>query len=102
MSLGAAIKLEGGTEALRALKELDETVKNETIRNIRSAAKPLENAAKALTPAARPMSGWKYGRYAYNGSAKGGISTKVGGRGRKTRTTWPLKFRESAHGRCWR
>ena len=90
MSLEAAVKLEGGSETIRALRDLDPKLRRETRKNIRNAAKPLQSAAKALVPAETPMSGWTSGRYAFTGAAKAGVKTSISTRGRKSRTTWPL------------
>lgn len=87
---GAAPRVEGVRETLKALKEFDPKLRRATNKRIRNSVRPLQDAARARLPGL-PLSGWMSGRYGYDQSAaRKGVKAQIGGRGRSGRTTWPL------------
>lgn len=87
---GSAPRVEGGAATLKALRQFNPKLRRATDRKIRRAADPLRRAVQARLPGVA-LSGWTTGRYAYAGSsARAGVKVRIGGKGRRSKTTWPL------------
>lgn len=89
MGLSAEAKVVGVRETLAALGELDPALRRQTLASMRKAAGPLQAAVSGAIPSSPPLSGMKYGRTAWDSSAKK-AQTKTGGRKRRGGDSWPL------------
>lgn len=78
----------GVRETIRALQEIEPKLKNEAVREMKKAAKPLADAMKANFPSEPPLSGMVYGRLAWRGQPV--ISTKYRSNPRRGRNEWTL------------
>lgn len=58
MSIGATMKVEGVTAALKTLRELDSEFQKQVKKDIRAAAKPLQQKAREYVPLEPPLSGF--------------------------------------------
>jgi hypothetical protein len=58
MSIGATMKVEGVTAALRTLRDLDAEFQKQVKKDIRAAAKPLQQKAREYVPLEPPLSGF--------------------------------------------
>jgi len=86
----ARVQVLGGREAIKALSGLPKELRNETRKNIRTAAAPIKTAAQGNIPGVA-LSGWRNwqgGRLAYRRTqAQAGIGMRIGG-GRDSDETW--------------
>lgn len=77
-------------ETLAALKKLEPKLQRSARKQMRDAVGPLQSLARSKL-ADQPLSGWKYGRYAYDhSSASAGVKVRVGGAASARRSVWPL------------
>lgn len=95
------ITVTGARETLREIKTLDIELRRQTWKSMRSASKPMLNAARGLVPASPPMRNWRTveatrgrtrggaGWPAWDAPSKG-VKVKIGGRARRNDRTWPL------------
>jgi hypothetical protein len=58
MSIGATMKVEGVTLALKTLRQLDAEFQKQVKKDIRAAAKPLQQKAREYVPLEPPLSGF--------------------------------------------
>lgn len=58
MSIGATMKVEGVTAALKTLRQLDAEFQKQVKKDIRAAAKPLQQKAREYVPLEPPLSGF--------------------------------------------
>jgi len=93
----ARIEVLGVRETVAQLKQLDPTLRRETVAAMRRAAKPMQDAARGYVPDAPPLSGmarkWApKGRQLlpWSRKARTGITIRYGGRYSKSSTSWPL------------
>lgn len=89
----ARIEVIGVREVVAQLKDLDPTLRKESIKAMKTAAKPMQDAARALVPASAPLSGmaraWK-NKLPWTRKAVTGITVRYGGKYSKSTTSWPL------------
>ena len=52
------IEVNGLAEALRTLQKIDPELRKEVVRGMKRAASPIENAARSVIPAAKPLTNW--------------------------------------------
>lgn len=68
------VQIKGIRTTLDALKDLDNDVRKETLKGLRSSANSLRDEAQGLVREGQPLSGWKKWREGYDaGTIKGGI-----------------------------
>ena len=78
----------GVRESLAELKQLDKAAFFEAIKEIKKAARPMQQAMQAGLPAEPPLSGMARGRLKWSGRAK--VDIKYGGRKDRNKDEWPL------------
>lgn len=90
--MSARVEVLGSREAIKALSKLPKEIRNETRRNIRTAVRPIQAAARANIPdvALSGWSSWQRGRLYWDaGAARKGIGIRVGG-GRQSDEVWRI------------
>lgn len=93
----ARIEVLGVRETLAQLKQLDPELRRESVAAMRRAAKPMQEAARALVPVEPPLSGMAR-KWAPKGrqllpwtrKARTGITLRYGGKYSRSTTSWPL------------
>ena len=78
----------GVRETLAELKQLDKAVFFEAIKEIKKAARPLQQKLEAGIPHDPPLSGMTRGRLKWSGKAR--VEVKYGGRKDRRKDEWPL------------
>ena len=78
----------GVRETLAELKQLDKAAFFETIKEIKKAARPLQQKLEAGIPNEAPLSGMARGRLKWSGKAR--VEVKYGGRKDRRKDEWPL------------
>ena len=78
----------GVRESLAELRQLDKVAFFEAIKEIKKAARPMQQAMQAGLPSSPPLSGMARGRLKWSGRAK--VNVKYGGRKDRRKDTWPL------------
>jgi len=82
--ISTAIEVDGVAETIKALGRVDPELKKQIVKNLKAAASPVEESARALVPTARPLSGWEGWKGGYDPVAiRRGI--RVAFRGSKVR-----------------
>lgn len=80
----------GVREVMAALKEIEPELRKEALKEIRSAARPMQRAIESRLPAQAPLRGMdNAGRLGWQ-TANRRVRVKVGGRKSKGRDEWPL------------
>lgn len=85
----ADVSVYGVRETLAELRELDKEIFFAAVREIKSAAKPMQAAMQANLPSEPPLSGMARGRTAYTRKSRK-VDIKYGGRKDRTKEEWPL------------
>ena len=85
----ADVSVYGVRETLAELRELDKEIFFAAVREIKSAAKPMQAAMQANLPTEPPLSGMARGRTAYTRKSRK-VDIKYGGRKDRTKEEWPL------------
>lgn len=91
MAVTPKVSVVGARETLAALKKLDPELRKQTVREIKTAGRPVLATARSLVPP-RAMSGWgpnNWGERAWDDPART-LKVRFGGRARKKRQQWPL------------
>lgn len=87
------LEVTGVRETIAILRQVDTELRKETVKAMRTAAQPLQAAARGLTPAQAPLSRMarKGGTVqAYTRKAVTGITIRYGGKFSRSSQTWPL------------
>jgi len=86
----ADLQLYGVRDTMRQLNSLDKQLKQQAVRDIKTAAEPLRATVAASIPGASPLTGWQHkGRTGWTRSGTR-VVTVYGGRARREREVWPL------------
>jgi hypothetical protein len=91
MAVNPKVSVVGARETLAALKKLDPELRKQTVREIKSAGRPVLATARSLVPS-QAMSGWGAGNWGARGWDDPARTLKVrfGGRAAKKRQQWRL------------
>ena len=58
MAVSSSIEVNGVADAIKILQRVNPELKKQTVKSMKAAAAPVEEAARRLVPDVRPLSGW--------------------------------------------
>jgi len=58
VAVSSSIEVNGVADAIKVLNSVNPELKKQVVKNMKAAAQPVEESARRLVPAVRPLSGW--------------------------------------------
>lgn len=58
MAVSSSLEVNGVADAIKVLNTANPELKKQTVKNLKAAARPVEESARRLVPEVRPLSGW--------------------------------------------